>query len=45
MPKPGLEFHRPPGPWVATPDSLPGMGTQVLAEDVERGAYTGPAAL
>jgi hypothetical protein len=36
-----LEFHRPPGPWVATPDALPGMWTQVLAEDAERGAYTG----
>ena len=41
MPKPELEFHCPQGPWVSAPDALPGMWTQVLAEDVERGAYTG----
>jgi len=39
--KPELEFHRPPGSWVAVSDAVPGIWAQVFAEDAGSGAYTG----
>lgn len=41
MEKPELEFHRPSGDWVAASDVVPGIWSQVLAEDADSGAYTG----
>ncbi len=41
MAKPELEFHRPSGEWVAASVDVPGIWTQVLAEDAPSGAYTG----
>ena len=41
MAKPELEFHQPGGEWVPSGEGVPGMWTQVLAEDPKSGAYTG----